>query len=303
MSNRIGLHAGYFRGTPYENDAVQMLHLAALAGGHVLVLMPAHLRQLEQNQKERNLFCSLLREYDVELIAGAGRSPEVSFTSPQPGVRLAGIESAKETMRLLFDFGVHKWEGLIYGCWPERPDGILTLEEKRNVGIRSAACLQKLLPLARAYDITFGFEVVNRYEHYLMNTAQEGLTYTQWIHDPRAKLVLDVFHMNIEEDDMTQAIRTTVKADKLMNFHIGEANRRVPGTAPSHLDWNGIFSALIDSGYTGPITMEPFVIGGTAGAAQVSLWRDLQDKKTMADFLENISIGIRFVQEHLQKLH
>lgn len=300
--NRIGLHAGYFRGTPYENDAVQMLHFVAMAGGHVLVLMPAHLRLLDRNQRERDLFCSLLQEYDVELIVGAGRSPEVSFASPKPQYRQAGIESAKDTMRLLYDFGVHKWEGLIYACWPERPDGILTAEAKKRVGQRSAACLKRLLPLARAYDITFGFEVVNRYEHYLMNTVQEGLTYTQWIDDPRAKLVLDVFHMNIEEDDMTQAIKDTVKADQLMNFHIGEANRRVPGTAPSHLDWNGIFSALLASGYTGPITMEPFVVGGTAGAAQVSLWRDLREGKTMTDFLNDISIGIQFVQEHLQDL-
>ncbi len=78
---------------------------------------------------------------------------------------------------------------------------------------------------------------MNRFEQYLINTAAEGVAYIDEVGSPNLKLLLDVFHMNIEEDDMTQAIITA--GDKLGHFHIGETNRRPPGQG--RMPWKEIF--------------------------------------------------------------
>lgn len=63
---------------------------------------------------------------------------------------------------------------------------------------------------ARDYRVTLSLEVVNRYEHYLLNTAGEGEGGGGMAEETESgfcKVLLDSFHMNIEEDDMGEAIR------------------------------------------------------------------------------------------------
>lgn len=60
---------------------------------------------------------------------------------------------------------------------------------------------------ARDYRVTLSLEVVNRYEHYLLNTAGEGVRMAEETESGFCKVLLDSFHMNIEEDDMGEAIR------------------------------------------------------------------------------------------------
>ena len=100
---------------------------------------------------------------------------------------------------------------------------------------------------ARDYRVTLSLEVVNRYEHYLLNTAGEGVRMAEETESGFCKVLLDSFHMNIEEDDMGEAIRHAYMHDKIGEIHIGEANRRVPGTGKSHMDWEGFFGTLRDS--------------------------------------------------------
>ena len=86
------------------------------------------------------------------------------------------------------------------------------------------------------------------------------------------KVMLDTFHMNIEEDSLTDAIRRSGKL--LGHFHVGEANRRCPGPN-GRFDWHAIGQALHDIGYTGDVVMEPFVRMGGQVSQDVALWRDL----------------------------
>ena len=86
------------------------------------------------------------------------------------------------------------------------------------------------------------------------------------------KVMLDTFHMNIEEDSLLNAIR---KSGKLLgHFHVGEANRRCP-YAGGRVDWAAIGGVLREIGYDKCVVMEPFVrMGGQVGH-DVSLRRDL----------------------------
>ena len=115
-------------------------------------------------------------------------------------------------------------------------------------------------------------ETLNRFEGYMLNDHNECIKYVKAVNKPNVKVMLDTFHMNIEEDSLTEAIRDS--GNLLGHFHIGEANRRCP-YPQSRMNWTSIGNALREIGYNEYIVMEPFVrMGGQVGH-DVSLWRDL----------------------------
>lgn len=116
-------------------------------------------------------------------------------------------------------------------------------------------------------------EVLNRFEGYLLNTCAEALEFVEQVNSPNVKIMLDTFHMNIEEDNIGDAIR--MAGNKLSHLHIGEQNRKVPGKGS--LPWYEIGSALRDIDFSGSVVMEPFVMpGGTIGS-EIKVWRNLVD--------------------------
>ena len=95
-------------------------------------------------------------------------------------------------------------------------------------------------------------EPINRYETNFINLAQEGVELIEAIGHPCVKLLLDTFHMNIEEIDPCLTIR---KSSKHLGYvHLSDNNRHAPGQG--HINFPAIFEALADIGYQGFITAE-----------------------------------------------
>jgi sugar phosphate isomerase/epimerase len=72
----------------------------------------------------------------------------------------------------------------------------------------------------------------------------------------------DLFHMNVEEDDLAKAILDTGR--RLVHVHVDDSNRLQPGTG--HLDFAGVFEALRTIGYDGWLTLECRLRGDPAEA-------------------------------------
>lgn len=133
--------------------------------------------------------------------------------------------------------------------------------------------------------ITLCMEVLNRFEGYLLNTAEEGVRYVREVNEDNVKLMLDTFHMNIEESSMTEAIRQA--GPLLGHFHTGEPNRMPPGAG--RMPWFEIGLALQSIGYEGPVVMEPFVRpGGTVGQ-NIKIWRDLTGHALTTEELDEMA--------------
>lgn len=131
--------------------------------------------------------------------------------------------------------------------------------------------MKRLAVIAEDCGVTLGMEVLNRFEGYMLNTCQEGLEFIRAVDSPNVKVMLDTFHMNIEERNIGAAIRLAGK--DLCHLHLGEQNRMVPGKGS--LPWQEIGQALRDIEYQGVTVMEPFVMtGGTIGE-QIKVWRNL----------------------------
>jgi D-psicose/D-tagatose/L-ribulose 3-epimerase len=158
--------------------------------------------------------------------------------------------------------------GGLYSYWPLDPTLPMDKEKDTERAIKN---MRKLSKVAEDCDVTLGMEVLNRYEGYMMNTCEEALKFIDAVGSSHVKVMLDTFHMNIEEDNMAAAIR--LAGDKLGHLHLGEQNRRVPGKGS--MPWQEIGQALRDINYQGAAVMEPFVMkGGTIGS-EIKVWRDL----------------------------
>jgi D-psicose/D-tagatose/L-ribulose 3-epimerase len=107
---------------------------------------------------------------------------------------------------------------------------------------------------AATCGVRFAVEPLNRFETDILNTTRQGVALMKLLAHPAVGLVLDTFHMNMEDDDICTALRDA--AAYMLHFQANENHRGYLGTG--HIDWNPIVRTLADIGYTGTISLEPF---------------------------------------------
>lgn len=219
--------------------------------------------QLREHAKEKGLL----------MTSGYGPTKTQNLCSTDAAVVQNAKEFFIETFRKLELMDIHFMGGGLYSYWP--------VDYSQPVDIpgdwkRAVANVKEIAKHAEQRDIILGMEVLNRYEGYLINTCEQCLEFIEEVNMPNVQVMLDTFHMNIEEDNMGAAIR--LAGNKLAHLHIGEQNRQVPGKGS--MPWNEIGLALRDIDYQGAVVMEPFVMqGGTIGS-EIKVWRDLVPNAT-----------------------
>lgn len=115
--------------------------------------------------------------------------------------------------------------------------------------VREAACY------AEATGVLLAIEPINRYETFLVNTAEQGQRFISEVGSNMVKLHLDTFHMNIEEKNLAEAIRRS--EGLLVNLHVADSNRQAVGRG--HIDFGAIIEALYDIDYQGAVVLEPLL--------------------------------------------
>jgi D-psicose/D-tagatose/L-ribulose 3-epimerase len=111
--------------------------------------------------------------------------------------------------------------------------------------------VSEIYELAEAKGVRVGIEPLNRFESYLITRAEQALALCDAV-GPNLGVVLDAFHLNIEEADLYESIRLV--GDKLVDFHVADNNRMPAGFG--HYDWNKVVSTLQEIGYDGALTAE-----------------------------------------------
>jgi D-psicose/D-tagatose/L-ribulose 3-epimerase len=128
-------------------------------------------------------------------------------------------------------------------------------EDRRAVRVeRVVEGLRQAGAYAAEQGIQLAVEPLNRFETDFCNTARQAADLVRRVDSPAVGVMLDTFHMNMEEDDLPQAILHAVP--HLIHFQANENHRGYLGTG--HLDWPAICRALATIDYTGAITLEPF---------------------------------------------
>ena len=123
--------------------------------------------------------------------------------------------------------------------------------EAENYTFLAEAC-KKLDAYAKLKKVKLVYEAVNRYESSIMHTALECRNFLDQLEHHEIKIVLDSFHMNIEEADAVKAIQET--GDQLASYHISDSNRG--GIGSGHIDFIQHFKTLQSINFNGPVIIE-----------------------------------------------
>jgi sugar phosphate isomerase/epimerase len=100
-------------------------------------------------------------------------------------------------------------------------------------------------------------EPLNRYEDHMLNRLDQGVELAAVSGSTSVRVMGDLFHMNIEEDDLGESIRRA--SDYLAHVHLADSNRAHPGAG--HTDFAPAFGALREIGFDGYMAMECAVRG------------------------------------------
>jgi D-psicose/D-tagatose/L-ribulose 3-epimerase len=156
---------------------------------------------------------------------------------------------------------------------------------------RAVGSLRSAAAYAAGQGVKLAIEPLNRFETDLVNTVDQGLRLIDDVEADNVGLLLDTFHMNIEEKDIPAAIRRA--AGRIVEFHACSNDRGTPGE--DHLPWSEIAAALREVRFEGPVVIEAFTPEIKEIAKAVSIWRPLARSQDAlaADGLRNLRAAFR----------
>nr|WP_162990707.1 sugar phosphate isomerase/epimerase family protein [Maliibacterium massiliense] len=297
--NKIGLHYGYWSGTGASEDVYSLLALTAQTGCEVFELGPQLF--VDMTKQQRIDLKHAVADKGMVLSVNGGLNQTNDLASDDPEARKAGVTFCKRVLCAMMDIGCDRWSGINYSQWLRKPARVLDMDAKRHYWDLSVAGMRDIIKVAEDCGVYYCFEVVNRFEQFIFNTAKEACAFCEDVGSPNAKLLLDTFHMNIDEDSIVDAIAYAAAQGRLKHIHVNETNRRMPGMdGKTNLDWAGILGTLKQVGYTDYITMEPIMKMGTERARNIHMWRDLSRGADLAQMIQYARDGADFLRGYLQ---
>lgn len=210
----------------------------------------------------------VLRNQSIKLSASMGLPEGADISTEDPDQVRAGEAVLNKCLEILHELESDQLCGVIYAMLKKYP-GPATDAGRRN----SQDVLRRVGARARELGVHLSLEVVNRYEANLFNTGGGALEFIDEIGDDSIKVHLDSYHMNIEESDMVLPVLAA--GDRLGYVHIGESHRGYLGTGS--VDFDGLFRALHQIGYSGPIVFESFstAVVDEVLSRTLAIWRNL----------------------------
>lgn len=261
------------RGGPFVfwdgvEDACQQ---AAALGFDAIEVFPRSAEELDVAQLRRVLRQSGLR------LAGMGTGAgwlvhKLRLTDPDRAVRRRAVEFASAIVETAGELGAPAIVGSMQGRWEGE------VNRERALGWLAEA-LEALAQRARALGMALMLEPLNRYETNLLNRVGDTLAFLEHLPAPNVKLLCDLFHMNIEEASIADALR--LAGPRLGHLHFADSNRLAVGCG--HIDIPPITQALLSIGYEGYISAEIYPIPHAKAAATQTM------KSYVRYFVANLS--------------
>ena len=206
---------------------------------------------------------NLVKECNLEVPAiGTGQAwgeEGLSFSDPNEIVRKMAIERISNQIIFASHFNAQVIIGLIRGKIEESVDR--EKAEKWTID-----CLRRCAERAKEYNIRLTLEPVNRYESNFINTISEGIEFIKRVGMNNLGLLIDTFHMNIEEVSIEESI---IQAkDYITHVHFADSNRWAPGCG--HIDFRKVIETLKKIDYQGYISAEILPLPDSDTAARIT---------------------------------
>jgi len=249
------------RGGPFVfwDDLAEGCRLAAELGFDAVEVFPPSPEALDVGELRR-----LLEQHRLALAAvgtGAGWvRQKLTLTSGDSMVRERAVAFVRSIIDRAGSLGAPAIIGSMQGRWGDSVDRSAALAYL-------AQGLNTLGEHARQYGVPLIYEPLNRYETNMANTVEDGVRLLRSLSTTNVVLLADLFHMNIEEANLADAIRAG--RGHIGHVHFVDSNRRPAGNG--HLDYGPISAALRDIGYDGYTSAEALPYPDPLGAAKKTM--------------------------------
>ncbi|MFY0651720.1 MAG: sugar phosphate isomerase/epimerase [Cyclobacteriaceae bacterium] len=164
---------------------------------------------------------------------------------------------------------------------------LLTDDDRKAEWDLAVNNLKKVCEMADGFGQKIALEPLNRFESDLVNTSEDVVRMIRDINHPAAKILLDSFHMSLEERNLKDAIETA--GSDLIHLQVSENYRGAPGTGQT--SWEDIKEGLKAIDYQGTVSIESFTPNVKELAGAVCIWRKFSESQD-----QFASDGIKFLK-------
>lgn len=210
---------------------------------------------------------ALINDHGLGVSTVAAMAPDRDLIHPDEAIRNNGMAYIRDCIQVAHAVGATILGGPIYSAvgrtWQATAD-----ERARDVDLL-VANLRQLAEYAADYNVVLCIEPLNRFETSFLNLAGQTIEVIDRVDHPSCRILLDTFHMNVEEKSLCEAIRSV--GSRLGHFHACENDRGAPGSG--HVPWNDVAQGLQEIGYSGPVVIESFTAKVKSIARAAAVWR------------------------------
>jgi len=222
----------------------------------------------------------------LEAIVCGAFGPTKDFTHEDGAIHENCFRYIEKCFQLCNQWGTNFLAGPMYSAVGKAR--LVSMEQRKIEWDRAVMNLNKVCTIAKNYGLSIAIEPLNRFESDLVNTSEDVMRLINDINQSNAKVMLDGFHMTIEETNIKEAIKKV--GDKLIHVQVSENHRGVPGTGLT--PWPDFKMGLSDINYQGAIVIESFTPEIKELAAAVCIWKKLATNQD-----EFASEGLQFLKK------
>ena len=199
--------------------------------------------------------------------------PTRDLTNEDPAIHKNCFNYVESCLNLCVELNASFFGGPMYSAVGKAR--MLSPEKRKAEWDLAVKNLRVVCDMASSRGLQIALEPLNRFESDLVNTTADVSRLIRDINHPSAKIMLDGFHMNIEEKDIEQAVIMAGK--NLIHVQVSENYRGTPGTGQTR--WDAYRRGLDSINYTGAVTIESFTPENKELAGAVCFWHPMAESQ------------------------
>ncbi len=234
-----------------------------------------------------------LDDAGLDVVLAARVNLERNIASDDAEARQAGIDYLEYACACSAELGSKIVGGPLTGnplVFAGRPPQPVDESERLARKERCMEGLRKAATSAAQHNIILGLEPLNRFESDVLCTTQQAVEIVDAVDHTNLKIMLDTFHMAMEEASIPEAIR--LAGDRIGHFQANENHRGFLGTGS--ILWPDICRALQDVNYQGPISLEPFRRNDDRFGVPIAQWRPPHENEDA-----RLAASVNFIKSHI----
>ena len=266
LGNPIGI-ISMFYARPFGREHFALFPRIKRAGCDFIELLVPEPGELDLKETQ-----AALKDNGLGVVLAARVNNTRDLASADEAAHRAGMDYLEECVRVAAGLGTALVGGPRYGApmvFAGRAPAPVSEDERARKIDRVVAGLRRAGKTASEAGVRLAIEPLNRFETDIANTTGHALALAEAAGSPAIGVMLDTFHMNMEDPSIPEAIRRA--GSRMFHFQANENNRGFVGSG--HIDWPSVARALVAVGYQGPITLEPFRRDDERPGVPLAQWR------------------------------